>query len=325
MNFCFCNQSAYEILRRMEVVHSVAFETEPVSILQQCSISCRSRAQTFVSSLNIDCSRPIHLLTADPVLSGDVKGIACHVVSAKLPPRSIFQLDNGVYCTSPEETFVHLALQLYSETPKDLLFKAEAKLAMCGMELCGLFYIDPQSKTLGERQVPLTCKAKISAYLSKFHHRPGAAFAQKGLAHVEDRMRSPMEAACALLLCRARRLGSLGLPLGDVNCSLETSEGIREVDRVWKQYGLGYEYQGREYHTAETRKQEDRRRNALLGSGITIVNIWYEDLAQLQAFNQIGQTLYKTMGKRLRVRDESFAWRQQELRSVVLPSLNRFE
>lgn len=325
MDYCFCNITALEILRCLDTIQSVAFEPNPMAILKSCNISCHGRAHTFVETLGIDCSKSIHLLTGNLALSGEAKNTARHVVTSKLPPRSIFQLDDGVYCTSPEETFVNLALHLYLNTPKDLLFKAEAKLAMWGMELCGLFYFDSQSQTLHERQTAITSKAKISAYLSKFRHRPGIVFAQKSLVHVEDRMRSPMEASCALLLCRTRRIGSLGLPLGEANCSIETSGGIREVDRIWKQFGLGYEYQGREYHTTETRKQEDRRRNALLGSGITIVNIWYEDLFQPQAFNQLAQTLFKTMGKRLRIRDDSFAWRQQQLRSVVLPSLNRYE
>lgn len=324
-NFCFCNMTAFEILRRLEEIPSVAYERNAREIALYCGMSSPSRAQTFLESVNIDSKNSsMHLLTANLSLSSKSKGVVRHIVTTELPSYAVFQLDEGVYCTTPEETYLNLAATLARETQDDLLFKAEAMLALYGMELCGLFYLGASTDTLLERNKPLVTKNKLTAYLDKCTRRPGVELARKSLVHIEDRMRSPMEAACALLLCRERRIGSIGLPQGEANCPVETSEGIREVDRLWKKYGLGYEYQGREYHTAETRRQEDRRRNALLGSGITIMNIWYEDLAQPRAFSELAATLSKKMGKRLRIRSESFAWKQQVLRSVALPSLNRF-
>lgn len=307
----------------MEFIPSAAYEADSSAILCSCGMTSLSRAQTLLESLAISTSQ-LHLLTGSPAHSGVAKNVVRHVVSDVVPSHAIFQLDSGLYCTSPEETYLSLAQTLVTETPKDMLFKAEATLAFWGMELCGLHYFYGKDFNLAERKGALTTRAKLASYLDKCFHRPGVILARKALEHIEDRSRSPMESACALLLCRARRIGSLNLPLGEINCPVETNEGTREVDRLWKKYGLGYEYQGREYHSAETRRQEDRRRNALLGSGITIVNIWYEDIAQPQAFDNLAKTLTKTMGKRLRIRSKSFAWKQQVLRSVVLPSLNRF-
>lgn len=323
MDYCLCNITAFEVLGRLDFIPSVAFEDDSSEILNRCSMSNTSRLQTLLHPFLVSADK-IHLFANSSSQSGTKRGIARHVAAGEIPPRSLFQLETNLFCTSPEETYLSLAQTLLTETSKDMHFKAEAILAFWGMELCGLYYFDVKEDALAQRKHPLTSKAKIASYLDKCSRRPGVVLAREALEHVEDRSRSPMESACALLLCRARRIGSVGLPLGEINCPVETSEGVREVDRVWKKYGLGYEYQGREYHTTETRRQEDRRRNALLGSGITIVNIWYEDIAQPQAFDNLSQTLAKTMGKRLRIRDKSFKWRQEVLRSVVLPSLNRF-
>lgn len=323
MDYCLCNITAFEVLRRLDFISSAAYEPNPSEVLGKCSMANTSRLKTQLNPFYIPADS-IHLLVGESSQSGTKKGIARHVAAAELSAHSVFQLETGLYCTSPEETYLSLAQTLLAETSKDLRFKAEAVLAFWGMELCGLYYFNAKDNALAKRNLPLTSKAKLASYLEKCACRPGVAFARRALEHVEDKSRSPMESACALLLCRARRIGSLGLPLGEINCTLETSEGVREVDRVWKKYGLGYEYQGREYHTGETRRQEDRRRNALLGSGITIVNIWYEDIAQPEAFDNLSKTLAKTMGKRLRIRDKSFKWRQHVLRSVVLPSINRF-
>lgn len=324
MNYCFCNTTAFDILQRLESIPNAAYESDSAAVLVTCGMSNISRAKAYLDTLSI-ASKEIHFLTANPAYSNEVEGQRRHVITAGIRPRSVFQLDIGLFCTSPEETYLNLAQSLIRSTSKDLLFQAEAKLALYAMELCGLYYHDSASGLLAERRIPLTTRAKIKIYLGKCDHRPGVELARKALIHVEDRTRSPMEASCALLLCRTRRIGSMGLPVGEINGLVETSEGPREVDRLWKRYGLGYEYQGRVYHTEETRRQEDRRRNALLGSGITIVNIWYEDISHTQALNNLAQTFSKRMGKRLRIRDESFAWRQQALRTVALPAINRYE
>lgn len=323
MDYCFCNMTGFEILQRLESIPAVAFEKDAAGILQQCVTNNSTRIKAFLEDASISLKQ-IHLLTGSLALACNPEGVARHIAPESMHPLSIFQLDAGLFCTSPEETYLTLAQTLSYDTPKDMLFKAEATLAFWGMELCGLYYHDARDESLLERKEPLTSKAKLAAYLDKCSWRKGIVLARKALAHIEDGARSPMEVSCALLLCRNRRIGSIGLPFGEINCTVETEDGPREVDRVWRQFGLGYEYQGREYHTTETRRQEDRRRNALLGIGITIVNIWYEDVAQPRAFDNLSKTLAKRMGKRLRIRDDSFAWRQQVLRSVVLPSLNRF-
>lgn len=324
MDYCFCSITAFEILKRMDVIPSVAFERDSSAALQHCSMSNSGRSLTLLDTFHIESENLVHMLVGTRGRSSNVKGVERHVIAGNIPANAVFALDTDVYCTSPEETYLSLASSFTRQTTKDLGFKYEVTLAMYGMELCGLYFYDGAAATLSERKIPLTSKKKIAAYLDGCGGRFGVKLARKALEHVEDRLRSPMEIACALLLCRPQRIGSMGFPLGEANCTVETSEGVREVDRLWKKSGLGYEYQGREYHTTETRRQEDRRRNALLGSGITIMNIWYEDLVEPHAFRELSKTLAKTMGRRLRSRASDFAWKQQVLRSVVLPSLNRY-
>lgn len=324
MDYCFCNITAFKLLQHTEKIPRVAYADDPAAALARCGMSKLDRPRTFLGPFGFDDDETLHLLTGKASLSYDAEGVVRHFLGSNAPAKAVLFIEPHIRCTSPEETYLSLAASISAEMQHELPCKAEARLALYGMELCGLYYREAKTEKLRQREAPLTNTRRIKQYLEQCSGRSGILLARKALAYVENRSRSPMESACALLLCRSRRLGSAGFPLGEINCLLQTSAGKREVDRFWKKYRLAYEYQGREYHTEETRQQEDRRRNELLGSGITVINIWYEDLARSKDFQNLIKILAKSMGLRMRIRDPEFKERQKALRSVVLPTLDRY-
>lgn len=318
MRFCIGNITAFDFLQHVASLSSASFVPNPASALQRCSApkfdACRER----LKNMGFETKKNLHVCVARHELLTK-RNLKCHAILGMLPYRALFEIDYDLYCTGPEETYLQLAHMLMRITPKELLFRAEAQLAYYGMELCGRFFRDASNNNkIAERCAPITNSKKIAAYLACCKNRHGVAFARNALKLVEDGARSPMEIITGLLVCGPKRVGGAALPRGEMNCIVETEDGKREVDRLWKEYGIGYEYQGREYHGDETRRKEDRRRNELLRSGVTIVNIWYEDIANKAAFDALIQTLSKQMGKRLRTRSDDYAWRQDELRKLFL-------
>lgn len=326
MLVCLSNITAFQYLQLLEDIPSVALVRECAPFLNRLCVPNREQAITLLDGIGFKLkpNSPVHILTGLLKRSHPSSHIQRHGFD-KLPANALFQVTDQVLCTSPEETYLELASSLALSDDPSKQDKAEVQLALYGMELCGLYYFDAaEGRALAQRTKPLTSTKKLKAYLDQCSCRPGIKLARKALRLVEDGARSPMESACALLLCRPQRIGSVGFERGEMNAAVETSEGTREVDRVWRKYGLGYEYQGREYHGTERRQLEDRRRNALLGSGITLVNIWYEDLARPAAFDDLCKTLAKQMGKRLRYQNPDFRWKQHLLREVVLPGVVRY-
>lgn len=325
MDFCFCNITAFRILQRLESIPSVAYEPDSAAVLQNCRIPSVSRATQALNNLGItDNIGSMHVLLSNRSHDFKRPDISTHVVAIPLKAQAIFQLDHGIFCTSPEEAFLDMASSLISETASDLRCQAEAKLAFAGMELCGLYYRDANNMALKQRKAPLTTPKQIEQYLASCGRRIGLSLARKSLKLVEAGLRSPMEAAMSLLFCSPMRIGGYGLPRGEANAAVETDEGIREIDRLWRRGGIGYEYQGREYHGDDRRQLEDRRRNALLRAGVTIVNVWYEDISNQRASDETAFMFAEKLGHRLRLRNPDFRWKQHLLREVVLPSLIRF-
>lgn len=109
-----------------------------------------------------------------------------------------------------------------------------------------------------------------------------------------------------------------------MNKKVSTATGERWVDLLFYEHGVGVEYKGRESHSVEKAGRDDRRQNKLVGSGVSILNVWYEDLADSLLFRQLQNDIAHAMGVRLRIRSEGFERRQGLLRAKVLPIARRF-
>ena len=98
----------------------------------------------------------------------------------------------------------------------------------------------------------------------------------------------------------------------------------RYIDMAFPMQRVGLEYKGRLYHGIEQSSRDDRRQNGLVGSGWTIINVWYEDLLESHLFGALVSNLSKALGVRIRVRSNCFEARQELLRTRLIPGLKRY-
>lgn len=263
-------------------------------------------------------SVPYHLLFSSPNQAQARPDIRRHVHEGELPRRSIIKIKKDLLIVSPEFLFFELA----SSSAFD-----EVDLAMTGLELCGTYTLDPDDQSwtgLISTGTTMTSVKKIGRMLEKLDGRKGVARARKALRLVRDASNSPMETVLVALLCFPRRLGGLGLGPVELNRKVPTSAGDRWVDLFFLDQRVGIEYKGRKSHSIEKTGRDDRRQNKLVGSGVKVLNVWYEDLFDDHLFQQLMKDVSDALGVRLRIRSDSFEQRQKLLRMRLMPAIERF-
>lgn len=170
----------------------------------------------------------------------------------------------------------------------------------------------------------MTNVRNIARMLDGLAGRNGVRLAREACDLVRDRSNSPMETVLALLFGLPRRIGGLGLGPIEMNRRVSTDAGPRWVDVFFVGCGVGLEYKGREPHSIEKVGRDDRRQNKLVGSGVTILNVWYEDLVDPQLFEQLVRDVVHALGVRLRIRSAGFRQRQDLLRHRLLPAVRKY-
>lgn len=138
-------------------------------------------------------------------------GVTSHLCSSSLPPGSFVSLRMralDMWVTSPELTFLHLAVSL------DV-----AGAAYVGMALCSRYRIDELDSSgvviRGAWDSPLTSVRRIGRYLSRASGVRGVERARRALAYVRDGALSPPEGGIALAAEFPPLLG--GYSLGEVS------------------------------------------------------------------------------------------------------------
>ena len=61
------------------------------------------------------------------------------------------------------------------------------------------------------------------------------------------------------------------------------------------------------------------------GAGITVLNIWYEDLAQEHLCEKLMLNIAHSLGKRIRLRSATYEARRRVLYATLMPSIQRYE
>lgn len=206
---------------------------------------------------------------------------------------------------------------------------------LVGYELCGTYLLSNgtpckeggaiSSKGFENTMRSLTDVARIYAYINRCGPLIGLSTARRVLDIVRDGSHSPMESSLAALMTAPRSFGGMGLPCGVLNCRVKTSSGCRYVDLAWPEFGVGLEYQGRTYHNISDLERDERRKNEIEGSGMTVFNVRYKDLAQHILFKRLVDDVSKRLDRRVRIRSKDFWRRHAIMRSVVLPSFERDE
>lgn len=246
--------------------------------------------------------------------------IVCHRSAAELPPRSLIYVNRDVLVTSPALTFLHLAtVDLHKKQQRTV-----EELAMIGLELCGTYLLDDSWDGLTNTAKPLTSVEQIARVLDAMPGAPGIVRAREALELVSDGSNSPMESVLFALLAWPRRLGGYALGPVSLNHRVSTADGDRYVDVAFPGHKVGLEYKGRKFHAIEQAGRDDRRQNKLVGSGWTILNVWYEDIVEEHLYNQLVADAARAMGIRLRIRSGGFDARRNVLRMQLIPAFKRY-
>ena len=263
---------------------------------------------------------PIDILVSSDTGDRRRDDIVCHRCSMSLPQRSLICVTDDVMVTSPALTF----LQLAAPPRRGAAPMSVESLAMIGFELCGTYLLDESWDGLTNTSFPLTSVSKIAHVIESMKGAPGATLARDALKLVRDGSNSPMESVLCALLTWPRRLGGYALGPVSLNHHVVTAFGERYVDLAFPEHGVGLEYKGRAFHAIEQVSRDDRRHNELVGSGWTILNVWYEDIVEEHLYDQLVAEVARAMGVRLRVRSDSFDSRRRLLRMKLIPAFRKY-
>lgn len=310
--FCLCGKTALEVYRASKRLAPDILDKPRTGKMDNLIIPSPQAIEDEMERL--DASKPYHILVNKriPKTRKDVVG---HFRTKQLPRRALIKLSKYVYIVSPELLFLDLA--------RDDSISIE-DLALIGFELCGTYLLDDSWDGLTQTKAALTSTIKLERFIHTNKGFSGAKRAARALRLVYDGSNSPMETVLAALVTFPRKMGGFGIGPVAMNQEVETADGTKWVDLLIKGANVGLEYKGRDTHPPEQTQRDDRRQNRLVGSGITILNVWYEDLAQLQLLNKLHADIAKAIGKRLRIRDEQFAGRQRILQAQLLPAIERY-
>lgn len=314
MSICICNISALEVYRASGRLLPNLLALPRTSKLDACRIMPAAAIQDDMDRMGTS-TRPYHLLVGSDAARHQADDVVCHVQSATIPARSFLVVSKSIMLAAPPLLFWELA----ANPNIDVI-----ELATIGFELCGTYVLDSSWDGLTNTGCSITDTTRIGRMLEAVTHRHGSARAREALSYVLDNSNSPMETVLALLLTLPRRHGGLGLTGLKMNRRVQTPAGTRHVDLLFPELNIGLEYKGKEYHSIEQSGRDDRRQNNIVGSGVSILNVWFEDLCQPHLFQQLIQDFSRAAGIRLRIRDASFEQRQRLLLARLMPSIKRY-
>lgn len=311
---CICDISALELYRASGRLLPGLMERSRTAKLEACEIPPLECVRDDLDRLGVR-NAPYHLLVREG--SHTRKDVVRHVWAKPLPQRSLVRISREVLVVGPELLFYSLALR----DDYDIL-----DLVLVGYELCSTYSLDDDPDAWDgfcELPLPLTTTDKISRVLASLGAAKGVRKAREALRYVHDRSNSPMETVMAMLLTMPMRYGGMGFGSKvEMNKPVATSAGTRYVDLVID--GLGLEYKGRKAHSLERVGRDDRRQNMIVGSGVTVLNVWYEDLVSLALFEELSGNVARMLGVRLRIRRRDFDFKRWQLRERTLPAFKRF-
>lgn len=319
MSVCIFGESALEFMRSSGRLAPEFLDRPRTQKLDGCGISPKAMFADDMERLGVK-TRPVHILVSKESGARSRDDIVCHRSAAELPPRSLIYVNRDVLVTSPALTFLHLAtVDLHKKRQRTV-----EELAMIGLELCGTYLLDDSWDGLTNTAKPLTSVGQITRVLDAMPGAPGVVRAREALVLVGDGSNSPMESVLCALLTWPRRLGGYALGPVSLNHRVSTADGDRYVDVAFPGHKVGLEYKGRKFHAIEQAGRDDRRQNKLVGSGWTILNVWYEDIVEEHLYNQLVADVACAMGIRLRIRSGSFDARRNVLRMQLIPAFKRY-
>lgn len=314
MPICLSHQSALELFRLIDEKLLRGLSQPRAGRLESCGLAhAYEELQSFgiVESL----SRPVHLLVSRAGAPRRRKGIVRHLCNAELPSRAIWKLSDELNVVSPAFCLM-----------QSLTYLSEVEAALVAFEFCGSYCLakaSDGSRELFDRTFSLTSRQKIENLVDSLAGAHGAKTLRAMTSYLKDGSESPMETAMAMMLTAPTRIGGMGLKGAALNKEVATADGVKRIDLLWSKRKLGLEYQGVDFHEGWSKRiKDDQRRNAISAQGITILPVYFQDLATPRMFDLLVDDIAKAGGFRVRITMKDFRYRQMLLRSKVLPPVN---
>lgn len=241
----------------------------------------------------------IHALAFSRELRRNSSRHMTHTWSHPLPVASFYQLNSNLFVCSPEYSFLAAASVL------DF-----ASLVALGDELCGLYSFDASaSRGFRQREIALTSKAQLAAYVSKAGNCPGCDKAEAALGHIVDFSASPMETFDEMTISLPYHRGGYCVPAPEMNLEIPLNAKAARIakqatcraDLCWRDLMLVIEHLGQYDHARPDRMISDRARtNALREMGFEVIELTGSLVGDLTAYEYIVQHIAARHGKRIK-------------------------
>lgn len=314
MGLCLSHTTAYEIWRRaLELPNRgtigwppserAALRFKPAAD-DIAALPYRLPGFSFLPSHAIE---PIHALVPrhDARCASNIP-VCCHEFLGVAPRGSIMRIDDDLFITSPELTFVQAAQSV-----------GVGALLRFGFELCGSYAVDEASLYGSSNRAPLCSSAALRRCVSAAQGIRGCKRAQQCARYVLDGSASQMETALAILLCMPHRYGGYGLPMPKMNYRIAASDASKaatgkeffKADLCWPKAQLIVEYNSDSCHTGSLRIAEDAARQlALMHSGMTVVFITKMQVMDEAKLDQSADFIARKL--QFRNRNRTSGWRE---------------
>ena len=252
-----------------------------------------------------------------------------HCCSKPLPRKSLVKLHDSDSClliVAPPLMLAQLANS--GRSPIEVI-----RLAY---EFCGTYCKASDGNAVYSR-VPVASSKSLVSYCSNWANIQGNGQRPMGICALEDiaalvldNSASPMETAVAMLGFLPHRLGGFGIPSPKLNYKVWLSDKERALlrkrelylDAYWEDAKVALEYDSRIFHgTAKERTDDSKRRDFLLGKGITVITLTIDQVQNYSLFHNVMMQLARKLGFRFRVRMRNWDRRHAKLRGLLLGTL----
>ena len=247
--------------------------------------------------------------------------VICHVVKPELFEDDCLELQEGIYCVSPEELMLQISQGASFVTALKRCF-----------ELCGC-YSQPHIKSPTQ---PTTCVAPVTSpdqvlkFLERRKGARGVRNALRAASYTLPNSASPMETVLVIMLILPPRLGGYGLPRPLLNYKIAVRGNAASksgnslfLDLYWPDHKLALEYDSDDHHfsNVESAYHDGNRRMVLKRKGIETLAITKGQVQSLDMLDNAALAIASTLGKRLHLDKEGYRERRLQLHAELMPFL----
>jgi len=239
-----------------------------------------------------------------------------HSWSKGFPSGSFYDLENGVFVSSPCFIFLQMASVL-----------SLPELVAYGDELCGLYAFDRSAERgIRKRKHPLITKAQLASFLESAKGHRGSKCAQLALTYIVEKSASPMETLDEILLCFPYRYGGYAIRVASMNNEVPLNLSARRIaglqrcytDISWPPIKYDIEHQGKRDHMGEADFEADRARiNALRIMGFEVIELTHSQVSNWRSFEEIALHTAKILGHRVPIEKRGLTAKRKLLRKTL--------